>query len=292
MKTSDAYAKVTARLIALLEAGTVPWHMPWRTGMPTSIHGRAYRGINAAILAFGSPYTSNVWLTFNQARERGGCVRKGEKGTAVILFKVSKREDGETAEGESRTRLYATTYTVFNIEQCDGVELPKRFAPRGEVAADERAEQIAARYLTAGGPALVHQGSRAAYAPKADKIHMPNRNAFDDTSEYYSTLFHEIGHSTGHAARLNREGVANFDGFASHQYSKEELVAEFCAAYLCAEAGLENKRTIDNSAAYLRSWLRDIKADPGVLVRAASQAQKAADLVLGDAAEEEEREAA
>lgn len=283
MKTADAYAKVTARLIAELEGGRVPWHRPWVPSQPVSIHGRHYRGINAVLLSFLSPYASPVWLTFNQARERGGCVRKGEKGMPVILFKVSDRDraDADDASDERKARLFATTYTVFNVEQCDGVELPKRL--QGPAGAREivSGDVIAERFLGAGGPSLEHGGSRACYSPSLDSVRIPTRAAFKSSAEYYSTLFHELGHSTGHASRLNRDGIAKFDSFGSHQYSREELVAEFCAAFLCASAGIENARTVENSAAYLRYWLKAVKEEPGVLVRAASQAQKAADLILG-----------
>lgn len=285
MKTAEAYAKVTARIVAELEGGHCPWQRPWVPQAPVSIHGRAYRGINAVVLGLLTPYESPAWLTFNQARERGGCVRKGEKGTPVILFKVSQRDasGSDDASDEHRTRLFATTYTVFNVEQCDGVELPKRLQRPEGAREIVSGDDIAARYLV-GGPALEHGGSRACYSPSLDSVRMPVRAAFTSSAEYYSTLFHELGHSTGHASRLNRDGIAKFDSFGSHQYSREELVAEFCAAFLCASAGIENARTVENSAAYLRYWLAAVKEEPGVLVRAASQAQKAADLILGVAA--------
>jgi antirestriction protein ArdC len=292
MNTTDAYTKVTERLLDALDNGTVPWHKPWQGGAPLSIHGRPYRGINAVILAM-SGYSSNVWLTYQQARERGGHVRKGEKGTPVILFKVSKRQDTEKAASEdptgSRTRLFATTFTVFNFEQCEGVELPERH--RGnDVPPIEAAEAITTRYLE-NGPRLVHGGARAGYCSPIDTVRMPPRTAFDSAPHYYATLFHELGHSTGHETRLDRDGIARFDGFGSHQYSREELIAEICAAMLCGVARIENAVTLENAAAYLRHWRSVLKDDPGAIVRAASHAQKAADLVLGVAKAEEQQAA-
>lgn len=276
MKRADVYAKVAARVLEQLSQGVVPWHKPWVGGGPVSIHGHRYRGVNALTLGL-SEYSSPVWLTYNQARERGGHVRRGEKGTPVLLFKVSQRED--EIEGASSRRFFATTFTVFNLEQCEGVELPARFRERPAPVA---AGAIASRYLECGGPRLQHGGEVAAYAPSTDLVVMPAPSAFESVEAYYSTLFHEFGHSTGHPSRLNREGIANPDGFGSHRYSTEELVAEMCAAFLCARAGIETERTTANTVGYIQHWLGVLQADPGVLVKAASSAQKAADWVLGE----------
>lgn len=281
----SAYEAVTDRIIAAMEAGTVPWHKSWATGgasVPVSIHGHEYRGINAFVLGFCSPYASNVWLTYNQARERGGYVRKGEKGTAVLLFKTIDRKREST--DEESARFFATTYTVFNIEQCEGVELPAKLATVVQNTEDPIAacEAIAAGY--AGAPAIKHGGDRACYIPLLDQIRMPVPASFESRARYYNVLFHELGHSTGHASRLDRE-LVGFDA-DSHAYSKEELIAELTAALLCNRAGIDSAPLVENSAAYLRSWLGRLKDDRSILVQAASAASKAADWITGRAVAE------
>ena len=296
MNTAEAYEKVTARMIAQLEAGTAPWQKPWQGGdaklggLPVSAHGHKYRGINLLIL-MSAGYASPVWLTYNQAKKLGGNVRKGEKGTAVLLWKRGRTYTETSAAGEESERrgFYATTFTVFNAEQCEG--LPETIAP---VVEPVPASELVAGYLADGGPKLTHGGDRAFYSPMGDYVAMPKPTDFASFDHYLSTLFHELTHSTGHASRLAR--LEN-GPFGSHAYSKEELVAELGAAFLCARAGVENKAVEANSAAYLRNWLTAFKGDPKMLVQAASAAQKAVDHILneelaavvtGDAATESE----
>lgn len=277
----NAYEKVIASVIEEMESGVVPWHRPWVSKAPVSIHGHRYRGMNAFLLGM-SGFSSHVWMTFQQAKERGGHVKKGEKGTPVLLFKTKKREEDED---EGKAPFFATTFTVFNFEQTEGVELPEKFADPNDGERDETAEDIVRGYLEAG-PELEHGWDRAAYSFKDDRVVMPSYASFQSPAHYYSALFHEIVHSTGHPKRLSREGIRDFDAFGSHQYAKEELIAEIGAALLCGLAGVENRNTVENTAAYLRGWKKQLQDDPGVLVSAASAAQKAVDLVCGAAAQE------
>ncbi len=231
----------------------------------------------------GSPY----WLTFRQAKGLGGHVRKGEKSCPVVFWKWLEKENRDTGKTERIPLL--RYYAVFNALQC---ELPEGKLPAvPEAALDnafaplERCEGVVADWL--GKPDIQHDTSQACYRPATDVVHMPRPERFDGAEEYYSTLFHELTHSTGHASRLNRPGIADVARFGSRDYSKEELVAEMGAAFLCGHCAVEN-RTIDNSAAYVASWLARLRKDSKLVVQAAAQAQQAADWVLGTTWDAEE----
>jgi len=201
----------------------------------------------------------------------------GSKATPVIFWKFLDKEDSESGKTESIPLL--RYYRVFNVDQCEGIE-----APRDENAETinfkpvEEAEEIVRGYK--GSPEVRHNEARAYYLPASDMINMPKPETFSSEEEYYSTLFHEMTHSTGHETRLNRKTLTDLCPFGSTNYSKEELIAEMGAAFLCDHAGIEN-RTIDNSAAYIRGWVRKFKDKPKLVVNATAQAQEAADLILG-----------
>lgn len=280
----DVYQIVTDRILAQLEAGTAPWRKPWSTtvGRPQNLDGRAYRGINVLLLGM-SDYTSPFWLTFNQARERGGSVRKGEKGTLVVFWKRVTITDDVAGKPE-KTIPMLRYYTLFNLEQTDGVKVPRRVTEweSGQAAHEhepvQAAEDVVARYVAEGGPEVRTDGTAAFYRPATDVITVPPRSAYPHGDEYYSTLYHEIAHSTGHESRLDRfTGKGRVFGCAD--YGREELVAEMTSAFLQAEAGIESAE--DNSAAYLASWIKTIREDVKAVVTAAGAAQRAADLVLG-----------
>lgn len=281
MNTAEAYEKVTARLIAQLEAGTAPWQKPWSAegpkfgAMPVSVHGHHYRGINLLVLLTAG-YASPVWLTYNQAKKLGGNVKRGEKGTPVLLWKRGRAYTATSASGdpEERQGFYATTFTVFNTEQCEG--LPEGLAPQVATVAPS---ELVADYLSDGGPKLTHGGTRACYDPMGDVVRLPKPLDFVSHDHYLSTLFHELVHSTGHKSRLDR---LEHKAFGDHAYSKEELIAELGAAFLCMRAGVENKAVEANSASYLKHWLTALKSDPKMLVQAASAAQKAVDHILNE----------
>lgn len=287
----DVYATITDRVIAALEKGVVPWHQPWdsRQGPPRNlVSGTVYRGMNVWMLAGQgmSPY----WLTFRQAKQIGGSVKKGERGTAVIFWKwvakkgeaVDEAQEVEDKPGRGMVPI-VRSYTVFNACQC---ELPEKWRGRAEIKPPElddaqkiqAAEDIAANMPDR--PELIHAGARAFYRPRADRVTMPEPSRFESPELYYSTLFHELTHSTGHERRRSRKTLADALGFGDTNYSKEELCAEMGAAFLCGVAGIDNK-TCDGSARYINGWLKKLAGDKKLLIQAAAQAQKAADFILG-----------
>lgn len=274
---SDAvYARITESIISRLESGVVPWHKPWReAGFPANlVSKRPYRGINVFVLGaqgFGSPY----WLSFRQASELGGTVRKGEKATPVVFWKWHDKEF-EAAEQKKKARIpLLRYYHVFNVEQCEGVSYPK--PPVREVHPIEAAETLCLGY---DNPPYIERGEQAFYRPKLDSISMPMMDRFETAEEYYSTLFHEFVHSTGHEKRLDRKTLTDLCPFGSTNYSKEELIAEMGAAMLSGECGIDHA-VIDNSASYIASWLKRLQNDRRLVVVAAGQAQQAVDHILG-----------
>jgi antirestriction protein ArdC len=288
----NVYEIITDRILQQLEAGTAPWHKPWCTpgqdGLPRNLlSGHPYRGINVWILA-SSGYASPYWLTVRQANELGGHVRKGEKGTPVVFWKFGKREVQDGDEIIEKPSVLCRYYTVFNFSQCEGLRIQPAQAtePLPHIEAIENCEQVVTQWL--GKPAIRYGSSHAAYSKMHDLVQMPDLASFDSAEEFYSTLFHELTHSTGHPLRLNRATLTEFERFGDEQYSAEELVAEMGAAFLCGFSGIENK-TINNSAAYLRTWLEVLKKDPRLVLVAAGQAQKATDLILNQPASASER---
>lgn len=277
----DPYQRVTDKMIELLEAGTVPWKKPWSGGgfpPKNAISGKGYRGINFMMLGvqgYGSPF----WMTFKQSKDLGGSVRKGEKATPIVFWKIfTPSGDLKKPEADQKRIPMLKHFNVFNAEQVDG--LPEKFHP----AADGKPldfEPIAACEAIVDGWSdcpKIEDGPAACYQPVLDRVLMPAKPRFESVPHYYATLFHELGHSTGHHRRLDR----NLSGdFGSQLYSKEELVAEMVSAFLCGEAGLDNSELWDNSAAYVASWLKALKDDKKLVVNAAAAAQKAADLILG-----------
>lgn len=277
----NVYQVVTERIVESLKTGNVPWRCPWVVQTPRNlVSGREYRGVNVLLLQ-SARFESPWYVTFNQARDLGGSVKKGARGTPVVYFKVyggdEKRTDGASSEQERR-RFVLRYYTVFNAAaQCEGIDLPAQ-AARAPFDLIEACERVTAAYPAP--PSITHCGGQACYLPSRDWVTMPARETFYAAPEYYSTLFHELTHSTGAAHRLARKGVTDPVRFASHDYSFEELIAECGAAFLCAEAGIGN-RTLENSAAYIGSWIRKLKSEPRWIVEASSAASKAADLILG-----------
>jgi antirestriction protein ArdC len=284
----NVYEVITSRIVKQLESGTAPWHKPWKSsgknGLPRNlVSGHEYRGINVWIL-LSSGFASPHWLTFRQARELDGHVRQNEVGLPVVYWKFGTREIQDRDETIERKSVLCRYYTVFNIEQCEGLRIPAEPAedqPQAEPI--EACEQVVAAWLQK--PTIWNGGDHASYNKLLDRVQMPERTCFDNAEEYYSTLFHELAHSTGHPARLNRSSLTDFERFGDHNYSREELVAEMGAAFLAGYCGIEN-RTINNSAAYLANWLDALKTDSRMVLVAANQGQKAADLILNQPASE------
>lgn len=294
-KRADVYQLVTDRITAALEAGTVPWKKPWAAvgGLPRNLATRRpYRGMNVLLLSLGQPYASPWWLTYKQAQDLGGHIRKGERSSIVTFWKLmegAEKPGGEGAPAEEqggerdRRRPLLRYYHVFNLEQCEGIAVPPsdEFQPKTH----ERLEQCEAIVRSMSQPPAIERDPRQAYyAPALDRVGIPDLSQFDAAEDYYATLFHELVHSTGHPSRLARATLGTPAPFGSPDYSREELVAEFGAAFLCGHAGI-SPRTVENSAAYIRGWLAVLKGDKRLLPIAASQAQRAADFILGGRSE-------
>jgi antirestriction protein ArdC len=283
----DIYAIVTEKIINLLESGVVPWHRPWTsTGLPRNlVSKKPYRGVNFFLLS-ASKYVSPFWLTIRQANELGGRVHKGEESTVVVFWKVDDAKqrtedlDNEETDGKTRRRFLLRYYRVFNLEQCELPQtvldkLPKTEAHEHDPI--ETAERIIADMPNR--PEIQYTGSKALYSSLTDRITLPPRELFTSAEEFYATALHETVHSSGSEKRLAREGICDAAPFGSPVYSKEELVAEFGAAYLCAEGRISNE-VIQNQASYVAGWLKKLRDDRKLLIHAAAQAQRAADYIL------------
>jgi len=276
----DPYEIITGRIIAQLESGTVPWLKPWKGGqnVPRNlITGKPYQGLNAILLhcvGFSSPF----FLTFTQAKQKGGFVKKGEKGLPVIFWKFRELEDKESRE--TRTVPFCRTYSVFNITQCENIQAPgSEDGKQLEFVPIMRAENIIKNYQ--GKPDIRHDEQSAYYHPKKDFINMPKQESFLSVEEYYSVLFHEAVHSSGHEKRLNREGVTEPHFFGDENYSKEELVAEIGACFLQSECSICSENIFKNSTSYINNWLKRLQNDKRLVISAASKARAAVDYILG-----------
>ncbi|MFC5357995.1 ArdC family protein [Azospirillum himalayense] len=285
---TSLYAEITARIIAELEAGRLPWVQPWGTpaaaaplGVPrNAATGRAYTGVNVLILwgaVIARGFSGQNWLTFRQALALGGHVRKGERGTTVVyadrFIPDHERRRARDAGEEPQAVPFLKRFTVFNCAQCE--DLPDGIAvaplPISEGLILPRAEAL----IQASGVDVRIGGTRAFYSPQHDYVQVPPPQAFFEPVNWHRTALHELGHSTGHASRLNRDLSGSF---GSRKYAFEELVAEISAAYLCAALGIiPTVRHAD----YVGAWLEVLRGDDHAIVRAASLASKAADYLLG-----------
>ena len=273
------------------ETGILPWKCPWIMEQGGGIveprnfvTDKPYRGVNSLLLNFMG-YKSPYWLTFNQCQTLKGQVKKGEKGTPIIYWKNIQKtitETDEKGEVKEKTLPPIIKYsTVFNVLKCEGLEI-KEIIPYMTLENEkiELAEKIYSNFV--GAPDVVFDFNYASYSRETDLVNVPEITSFNFSDEYYSTLFHELIHSTGHEKRLNRKSLINATGIfkRGESYCKEELIAEIGNSFLCAYAGLI-PQTFDNSVSYIKGWLDEIKANPKMLIEASSQAQKAVDLILG-----------
>lgn len=284
----DLYQEVTDRILAALRNGVCPWRKDWSAtnDTPRNWDNRPYRGINWLMLSTLA-YESPVYVTFKKALDLGGKVRKGEKGQLVVFWKFFKTRDIDPSTGKNKTIPMLRHYHVFNIAQCEN--LPERpalnvrpFEPLAEC------ERIVADMPHR--PSITEDGrGRCFYRPSTDSVHMTARNAFKSETGFYGTLFHELGHATGHPSRLNRPGITEKANFGSDTYSREELVAELTSANLCAHTGIAAP-LIENQASYLQSWLNVLQEDTKALIWAAGKAARAADYILGITPEESTEE--
>lgn len=294
MKTSssnrpDIYSRITSQIIASLEQGIKPWTQPWSTAhaaggvsRPLRHNGQAYQGINILSLwasAMERHYAAPIWMTFKQAIELGGHVRKGETGSPVVYADKLVRTETDEVTGEDSARAipFLKAYTVFNIEQIEG--LPAQYYARAENMAnpDERVAGADA-FFAATGADIRHGGSSAYYMIGEDRIQMPPFEAFRDAQSYYATLAHEATHWTRHPSRLDRDLGRKCWGDAG--YAHEELVAELGAAFLCADLGLALEDRADH-AAYIESWLKALKGDTRFIFSAAAHAERAVGFLHG-----------
>lgn len=282
MPKLDVYEIVTNKIIEALESGVVAWQKGWVVaGGPRNLNSkRPYRGLNAFLLSL-SPYKSPFWCTFKGAKTAGGSVKKGEKGTIVIFWKVLKVDDPSTKSGTKNIPLLKY-YTVFNAEQCEGITIPE--IPVNEWDSVDAAQDMIDNMPDA--PAIGFGGDSALYAPLTDSVQLPFPESFYTSTDFYVTAFHELVHSTGNIKRLGR--VKDWTGHGTDPYAREELVAEMGAAMLCGAVGLEPQ--YENNAAYIRTWLARLKNDKKLVLQAASQAQRAADFIRGELKVEDSEE--
>jgi len=272
----DIYTAVTDRIIEQMERGIIPWQKPWVSNSKAVSHatGKPYSLLNQMLL--GRP---GEYLTFKQCQEAGGHIKKGEKSSLVVFWKWIEQGDEET--GETKEVPFMRYYNVFHINQCEGITAKysaEATFPDG-ASTVEHAQNIIYDYLGRTGVKLSHsEGDSAFYRPSTDEIVLPIRKQFVSTAEYYSTVFHELTHSTGHSSRLNR--LDKVAAFGSDVYSKEELVAEIGAAALVNHCRLESPTSFSNNASYIQNWLSVLKGDKRFIVSAAGKAEKAVNLIL------------
>jgi antirestriction protein ArdC len=285
----DVYQRITDQIVSELEKGVRPWLKPWnaehaagRITRPLRGNGIPYRGINILMLwsaAMEKGFAAPIWMTFKQALEFNAHVRKGEQGSLVVYAdKIIRAEtDADTGEESERAIPFMKGYSVFNVEQIDG--LPERFyakaEPRGETV--QRIERVES-FFAATGAVVRHGGNRAYYSISTDHVQMPPIEAFRDAESYYATRAHETTHWTRHKSRLDRDFGRK--RFGDEGYAIEELVAELGSAFLSADLDL-TPEVRDDHAAYIASWIKVLKDDKRAIFSAASHAQRAADFLHG-----------
>lgn len=274
--TISIYKTVTASILAELEAGALPWIKPWRADAGADrnlVSGKPYRGVNRMLLAVATK-PGNTWATFNQWKDKGAMVKRGEHGTHIVYFQkvAAKSELGEDGEEIAARGGYALlkSYVVFNESQVDGYEAPA-VEPAKPFEMMVKCEQT----INKTGATIQHGGGRAFYAPSPDIIRLPHRTAFDAPASYYATAFHELMHWTGSVKRLDRN--LSKGHFGNPEYAFEELVAEIGAAYLCADHCVQGEL---RHAGYIQSWMRALKDHDRAIFKACALAQTGADYIM------------
>jgi antirestriction protein ArdC len=275
--SKEIYEMVTNKIIESLNKNIVPWHKPWdcNNAPRNAKTKRAYNGINVMLLNCEQvikSYKKNLWLTYKQAIELGGNVKKNEHSTFVIFWNFFKKDEN----GFEKTIPLLKYFKVFNIEQCENLKLKE------DVNEKEFNDILVCEDVINNMPnkpeVFIGGTDRACYIPSVDKVCMPDKKQFHNEEGFYATFFHELVHSTGHEKRLNRKTIGT-SSFGSETYSKEELVAEVGSAMLNSLCGIDSK-TIEQSQAYCKSWVKKLKDDKQMIVKAASAAQKAVDFIL------------
>lgn len=280
MAKVNVYEMVTERFIEELEKGNIPWQKPWsgvRTGAFNRVSKKAYSILNQMMLKHTGEYA-----TFKQWSELGGKVKKGEKSEIVVFWKIMQKTE-TNSDGEQITKAIPLLryYNVFHISQVEGVE-PLKESEIKEVEPIEEADNLIKAYVTREGLTYEEtESDEAYYSPRHDTVVVPLKEQFKEISEYYSTAFHELTHSTGHKNRLDRLATGAKASFGSEDYSKEELVAEIGSATILNLLGIETPKTFKNSTAYIQSWINVLKNDVKFIVSASSKAEKAVNYILG-----------
>ena len=289
----NLYQSVTDRIIEKLEQGVAPWRRTWsRYGLARNYASKhIYTGINMVLMNM-TEHPIPYFMTFNQIKQEGGKIRKGSKAEQVIYYnfyykdendRTLSREQAINAQQqgqEIQVLKFIKYYNVFNIADVEGIEFEVPEVTLRDNEQINACEQIIAEMPQC--PEFVTiDADRPFYSPTRDVVNMPSIRQFESSQDYYATCFHELAHSTGHPSRLNREGITNPTGFGSKSYSREELIAEMAAAFVCAKVNIDVEPLMDNSASYLAGWLKVLKEDNGFIFKAAAEAQKAADFILG-----------
>ena len=315
---NDMYAQITEAVIASLEQGQIPWEKPWQIegsegglrDAPRSVStGKVYRGMNwfwLEMMRQANGFCSPWWMTYRQAKNLGGTVKKGAKSTRAMFWKIldgADEIDPETGKAKKTSYPVLRSFAIFNLDQCDlppaaidrlAARLDK-IAPVTTGAADndnkriEAADAALMEYIDDQGIGLEHGGWQAYYSPSRDHIQMPELRTFFDSESYYATLAHEAVHSTGHKSRLARS-VEDKAAFGSAQYSREELTAELGASMICSVIGVAKPEIDKNRDAYIQSWIKKLQSDPKAVVVAGGKAGRAADYVLSFAADDGDQE--
>lgn len=278
----NIYEEITNRIIAKLEEGEIPWHKPWSgiaSGAYNRVSKKPYSLLNQMLLKHDGEYA-----TYKQWSELGGKIRKGEKSEIVVFWKILEVEEKNSSNNkvEKKSIPLLKYINVFHVSQVDGVE-PKEIKPV-EHKPIEEAEKIKQNYINREHIHIEETVSnRAFYSPIRDYIQVPCKEQYKDVLEFYSTLFHEMIHSTGHKDRLKRlDCSVKFASFGSEDYSKEELIAEIGSAFLMSHIGIESNKTFKNSTAYIQSWLKVLRNDNRFIVSTSGKAEKAMKYILGE----------
>jgi antirestriction protein ArdC len=280
----NIHKEVSDKILAAMESGTLPWIKPWSSQgsgtMPrNAISNRAYSGANIALLWIAADekgYASNRWLTYKQAQEAGGNVRKGEKSTSIIYASTFERENDK---GETDRIPFLKTFAVFAVEQCEGLD---HLHEKPVVINQQERDQACDAFIKTTGASIAHAGGRAYYQHKADSITLPPYESFTDAGGYYATALHELVHWTGHESRCNRQFGKRF---GDNAYAAEELVAELGAAFMCAEFGFD---AVTQHAAYVQNWIALLKSDSKAFITAASKASASVEFLRGLAIKEDQ----
>lgn len=287
---SDLHKRITAQFIEALSRDVAPWSPDWLVSpaaMPLRANGTPYRGVNHLCLSLTAQFRSFAnprWLTFKQALNAGGAVRKGERGATVIFYQSRSADtaqtdaDGDDGEASTGRGAVLRAYTVFNADQCDGLGVEFAPPPPVQSAFDMGERDHVTESLLLACGATVHNdgGQRAFYNIGSDSIHLPAFSSFKSVDGYLATLAHELVHWTGHQSRLDRFVKLNSD---RHAVAREELVAEIGAAFICSSLGVAGGH-FESHAAYVKHWIALLQNDERAIFRAAAQAQCAADVIL------------